>query len=463
MSDPGAGFREVRFFVLSAALFGAAFLFLTPPFHVPDEPDHFFRSYQVSEGRWRGETRLGDGRRAAGGHLPASLLAVSELFTADVRFDPDRTIAWRSFRDGFSLPLRPRERRFLDFSATVLYSPTAYAPQALAVLAGRLAGAPPLVLLYLARVFNLAVWIALVAAAIRIIPVFRRGLALLALLPMSLSQAASASADALANGSAFLFIALVLDTAVGPPRTITMKRWLVLGILSAALVLCKPVYAVLPLFIGIIPASKAGSKKRLAAGFALIMIVSLAIPAAWSWASSSTSVPLQPAADARGQISFIRNQPLLFLSILAESFFRNSTIYLREFVGQLGWLDVTLWFPLVVAVFIALWLAVLADGSEDVRISVGQKALSLGIFASGVFLVLSSIYIVWNPVGAPAIEGAQGRYLIPFAPLLFLAAYNRGTWWNLRRLPRLRLGLACLSLCVLAYALMMVVLRFYRL
>ena len=33
-----------------ALLFGSIFVFLIPPFQSPDEPNHFLRAFQVSEG-----------------------------------------------------------------------------------------------------------------------------------------------------------------------------------------------------------------------------------------------------------------------------------------------------------------------------------------------------------------------------------------------------------------------------
>lgn len=40
-----------RAFLLLAILLGVVFIFVTPPFEVPDEGAHFYRSYQVSVGR----------------------------------------------------------------------------------------------------------------------------------------------------------------------------------------------------------------------------------------------------------------------------------------------------------------------------------------------------------------------------------------------------------------------------
>lgn len=49
---------------------------------------------------------------------------------------------------------------------------------------------------------------------------------------------------------------------------------------------------------------------------------------------------------------------------------------------------------------------------------------------AAIILVLSllsavlSTYMAWSNVGSEVIEGLQGRYLLPLAPLLFVPLYN---------------------------------------
>ena len=57
-------------------LFGLLFALLIPPFQSPDEPNHFYRAWQVSEGHFFPEKK-GD---RLGGMLPASLMQVYDSF-----------------------------------------------------------------------------------------------------------------------------------------------------------------------------------------------------------------------------------------------------------------------------------------------------------------------------------------------------------------------------------------------
>ena len=44
-------FTAAKMFLPLAWIFGTLFALITPPFQVPDEFQHFYRAYQVSEGR----------------------------------------------------------------------------------------------------------------------------------------------------------------------------------------------------------------------------------------------------------------------------------------------------------------------------------------------------------------------------------------------------------------------------
>ena len=94
-------------FLAVGAVAGLLFVLATPAFEGADEPAHWRRAYQVSEGVILAERR-GD---QVGGFLPASVKA----------------------RRG---PLRPNERAFVDFRNSAVYPPIPYLTHALAIRLG---------------------------------------------------------------------------------------------------------------------------------------------------------------------------------------------------------------------------------------------------------------------------------------------------------------------------------------
>jgi len=93
------GIQPERAFLIVGFIFGVAILILTPPFQVPDEPQHFFRAFQLSEGRFRDLVVLApdekDGMRSGryGTMLPKSLSAlVDSSDVANIRFRPQSKV-----------------------------------------------------------------------------------------------------------------------------------------------------------------------------------------------------------------------------------------------------------------------------------------------------------------------------------------------------------------------------------
>jgi len=85
-------------------------------------------------------------------------------------------------------------RRFFGFPPSAVYAPVPYIPSAAAIRAARATGLSVLATLWLARFAGLFTYIAIVAWAIVRIPRWRNVLAIVALMPVCVFQAAMVSA-----------------------------------------------------------------------------------------------------------------------------------------------------------------------------------------------------------------------------------------------------------------------------
>jgi uncharacterized membrane protein len=389
-----------------------ALVFITPPFQVPDEPQHFLRAYQLSELELFGSVRDG----VNGSTVPSSLSALivrfmgtTELHTKRVKTNQPLRETWREMHR----PLRASEREFANFSM-VTYSPLGYVPQAAGVGIGRLLEAPPLALLYLGRAANALFAVSLIAWALYWLPMARPLALVVALLPMALFEYASVSADGPVIAGAFLFTAAALRAATKLDWT---RLQLAVAILAAS-TFCsvKPTYAPL-LLVPLLPAFNGGGQRPaywLHCG--VVISIPLVVSVLWLWSSSSTSVVV-PGRDPSGQVRWLMEQPPRLVWVLVDTFATQYSKLTKQFVGVLGWLNVDLPSQVRFLATGAAILGLLAGSPDDSKLTRWQSVVSLLLVFGSVVLVAMALYVTWTPVGYPVVHGIQGRYFLPLAPL----------------------------------------------
>jgi predicted membrane protein DUF2142 len=450
--------RSDGFLLVAGLLFGLGFAAVTPPFQVADEPAHFYRAYRVSEGRLDLIPR--PGRGAA--DLPASVRDVATSLRGDLPFHPERKMAPGKILAGFRVPLRPERRVPVWLANTLQYPFVPYVPQALGIALGRLLGAPPLGLLYLARLFNLIAGTLMISFAVRRLPALRWLAVMIALTPMALSLRASASADATSVGAAFLLAAAVAKLVWGgdePGSRIDLGL-----VVASSAVLCASKVAYLPLaFLAfLIPSSRFTHGKR--AGFLLLHTsVSLAVAAFAVMTSRAAGViRFDAAVDPGRQMRDALAHPLDFLQVVAIDYVVHAPRYLSQLVGKLGWLDTELPQIFIVAYLAALLALVFVDGDPQIEVRPWQRWAVAGLTLCTMVLISASQYAVWTPYGADFIQGLQGRYFIPLAPAAAWALHSRKLAGRIP--PRfLGTGLAAFSLVSFGISLWTLVERFFLL
>jgi uncharacterized membrane protein len=438
--------KTQNLFVFLALIFGLSFLALVPPFQVPDEMTHFLRAYQVAEGGWVSEKR----GELAGGDLPIGLWQLYGDFSS-LPFHPEQKVqlSFADYRERLTRPLNRDHREFIHFPNTSNYSALVYLPQAAGIRLGNAFGASALALFYLGRLGNLFAWIALIYLTIRKAGFFRTAIMVSALLPMSLHQAASLSADALVNGAGTLLIAICLThILIDESRLNTLDLGL-LAALSIGLSLMKQAYLPLILLIWLIPSRRFVSplSRYLFAGS--VTLGAFLVFIGWTYIVSKVTVPMKAEAVPLRQLQEVLHHPFEFLAMLGRSYWENGHFYVEQFFGQLGWLDVILPLPLILLLATMLLAVVLSDQEPALNISWRFKSLCLGIVLLCLLALSLAIWVTWNPPGTRLIEGIQGRYFIPFSLLALVPFYNRYSWLRLEP-PRLNwaaLGLVSISLC----------------
>jgi uncharacterized membrane protein len=421
---------------------------LTPPFHVPDENQHFLRAYQLSELQFTAVMKEGEARSVmpasleARVMLPSSLIELVESFSGTrVVFNPGPTSAQPLHRTWLELdrPLDLGRRELVSLPFT-MKAPPSYVPQAIAMAVGRWLGAGPLALLYSGRLANALVAVIVLAWAVQLMPIGRELTMLFGLLPMATYEYASVSADATVITSAFLFTALAL-------RAQLRGRWnlgeVALAVVSG-LVFCtqKPVYAPL-LLVGLPAALVRGRAKHTLLVHAVITLIVLGATAAWlRFTARYSSLPL--GVSVSGQATFIAAHPFAYARTIARSFWYKGYYYYHELVGVFGWLALYLPNFAYLLALGALLLGTLAQPRDGPRLPTLAVAWNAVVLAAACILIFTAAYLLWNEVGSWFIWIVSGRY---FLPLLALVA---AMWCSAIRLGQSRrASLAALMMLVM--------------
>lgn len=439
-------------FLVIGFIFGILFLIITPPFQAADEDRHFFRAYQIAEGGWIPAVHEGQ----AGGWLPKSVVKAG-FSTYPMRWKRDQKTTRQDTLSLFQEPLNSSDREFREFRSAI-YTPVAYLPAAAVIRIGIWCRCSPILLMYFGRVVNLIGWLLLIGTAIRIVPFYKWVFAALALMPMTLYQGASLSADSITIGLAFLTIATFVYWITGSQDRIHVRHMLLFFVLTIALSSAKNVFFLMSFLSLLIPACRFRDKKSywlFAAG-----LVAANFAACYLWYQVVKNMPIvwKPGVYPDQQIAFIMSHPAAYLKIFIINFFRHIEYHMKTFIGRFGWMDTPLPKLHYHVWGLFLLILVLTDGYRDMAVRCIRKLVFLLVFAAVCGLVITLMYIYWNPVGAEEMLPLQGRYFIPIAPLFLLCFYNRRLAWHPRSKPILFALLTTLSL---ANTLWVLYYRFY--
>jgi uncharacterized membrane protein len=434
---------------------GLGFALLTPPLTGYDEPYHFLRAYQISEGHLVA-TQHG---KQLGGTVPAELPDDLGRLLVDGMFSPDRTKFLKHIGDA---PATGR-KTFVDFAPSAVYPPVPYTPAALLMAIGRAFGASTLVLMYLGRIGSLLGTIGLLTLAIRRIPTRKWMLATVALLPVTVLQASMLSADGVTIALALLVLALALDVAATPRGEVTRRRLVEIALATTALGLAKPPYILFALALAI-------AMHRHGRAVVRVLVASLGagLAATAAWGAYASSVYVAPNfrhvygavkvgtytvythVDPGRQEHFVLHHPWSFVRAIGRTVSSYWPDLAREALTQ-----VPLWKLPLLAVVAAAAIVTASEFVDDARPGspLGWRSRAvLGAIAAATFLALTLLaYTGWNAVGSPRIEAFQGRYLLPLLPVVIVAVAPHGWVGRISKSWPAGALLSCASTLLLAF------------
>ena len=411
-----------RCFSPLALVLGLGYLVLLPPLQAPDEVAHFYRAVELSEG-----VCIPDPQTT----VPKVVVDWARLYPPQVELDHRVTFHEFTAAPGKSAP---EVRMPLPFLPSNIYSCIPYVPAAAGIAFGRILGMRPFWLHFLGRLSNMLVFTALLTLSLSLLPGFRPLLFCLALMPMTLQQAASVSADSFTLGITFLFTAYVIFLAFGPIEHIKIRHMAVGAALAAVMTLSK--FNLWPvLLVALIAPAKLGGRQRWIAFVLAVLAIALGAAGMARWANNRNAAAFVEERRSQGKdvdanTRFIRQRPAAYAVVVYRSVSVQGVEYVREFVGKLGSLSLPLpgW---ITCVYVILLLVAAAVSAGPVVLGAAKRLLLAGI---GVMSVLSMFVLLWAfEADAGAIREAavghghnprlQGRYFIPIS-FVFLLAFG---------------------------------------
>jgi len=425
--------RQVKpnsFFLIVSFIAGITFLIVTPPFQVPDEINHFYKSYQISEGKFLSETT--DNR--LGGYIPKSLVETTQSFSG-LRWNTNAKTSFKAISNHFSVPLNEDNKIFIDFPNTALYSPVSYLPQAFSIFILRNLNCSPIFIFYGARLFTLLVWIICIWLAIKITPIYKWLFVLLALLPMSIFINMSLSADIATTILAFLLIAYFLKLTF-EDKKIDLKKISVVTGLSVLLASAKLVYTPIILLFLLIPKRNFKNTREFYLYFIFTLVLGFGTALLWSKIINIQYIPyedynvayrdgvdLVKGSNIHKQLDHILNNGLYIFEVLVNSMYQQFHTYYTGYIGIFGWLEIPLPTEIIHFSYLFIIFVVIFENNENLNFSVFQRFVIFGSLIATIALILLSQHLTWNIIGGDIIH-IQGRYFIPVFPLLFILFNN---------------------------------------
>ena len=376
-----------------------------PPGRAPDESSHFFRIYEITNGKFVSDLTE-DGNHH--GSMQASNIYLVHDFEKN-------NVKYSDILNELSLYPNDSDQSFIITSAGN-YNPIEYTPQIAGMFIGKLLHLPLLICIYLAKLFNCITCIIILYFCIKYIPFLKETIFFIAFLPITMQSMSSLSADGFITVIATALISFIIYANYAMKSRLTKKHIALLSILCLVLSLSKLVYAILCFLLFAIPKRCFKSQKQKLAIIFAIGGVCFIILLAWIIASSTFGAEVDPS----NRDTLLHN-PLYFISILFRSFSTNFSLYLNGTLGGfLEWFNVSL-SPLYLFPSLIIFIMYCYQNREKYHTNKTIRLLSIAILSTITALMFVAMYTSWTKPGETIIDGVQGRYFLPLLLLIPLS------------------------------------------
>lgn len=299
-----------------------------------------------------------------------------------------------------------------------------YAPQIIMLSLARIMNLGNILTFFLVDVGALLFYAVCVYLAIKYIPFGKMTMMVTATLAMSLEMACSFSYDVVVNSLSLLFIGYVFYLAYDKKEA-TIRDWIYLIGIMAFMAPIKVVYVMLSFLCILIPKNKERKAYlwpaiTIISSFFLCIILRLSAVIRISGGDSYYGETTETFT-----ISYILTHISTSIGVLYNTLREMVDPILEPLFGQrLGVWDINIPFWISFCTVILLLLSVLIKEDEKKLIQNWQKSLMFLISICLIGLITLSLMLDFTPINAKMVMGIQGRYFIPFLPIMVFCLRN---------------------------------------
>jgi len=306
------------------------------------------------------------------------------------------------------------------------YNNSIYLPMSIVYKINDLLGVPLIINLYLTCFTNLLIYILLIYYAIKIIPIYKRLLFCIGIIPTELFMATRFSYDPLIVGLITLSLAIFIYEYVNKNKKLSFKNCLICILAMILGSFPKAIYIPLLLLLILLPNTKFdNNKKALKFKIGIILIVG-AIMATFvlpTVTNPSSGGDIRGGnTSMSGQLSIIKNNPLGFAEVFEnnagdlfiERLIGVGTMFSFAYNGNIKKTNL-IWIFTIVFIYLFFTDRYNLKNKFDWKYRLWNLLIIFGIIS----MIWLSMYLSFTPVGSLTINGVQGRYFIPILlPLL---------------------------------------------
>ena len=397
---------------------GCLYLLALPPFTVPDEASHFVTTYAHSS-QLLGEPVVDDA-----GEI---IVSDARLWGAGDSF-PSKESYVKHFYGLLGRNTTPESGAIGSRTPLEMKHP-GYAPQVAGVTIGRIFNFNCEQLLLIGKVFSLFWYAFIMYWAIKLIPFGKMALFTIGSLPMTIQMIVSYNYDAILLGVCFFTTAYLLYL-IYKKEKVGIKEMLLLSVLGITIASIKFVYLPILGLILFIPKTRYHSGKAkfistvLVYGLSIVTLLCIKLSMILYVSTPRVTYSTNPGEAIT--IGYALRHLREMFNIFYRTFEHQASYYLESMVASpLGWLEIRVPNIVVYGFVVILLLSLLVRSDEKKYTCVRIQCFSWVLAVSMAILSLVALLLDCTNMGAGQIAGFQGRYFLPFLPMLLVMLRNQ--------------------------------------